>query len=68
MAAKKAKVMSFADLEAALGLDELYISFLFCGQATASADDAEKLASLLSLDHDYSCDSGVSDQNAALSP
>ena len=51
MAAKKAKVMSFADLEAALGLDELWISFLFCGQATASADDAEKLASLLSLDH-----------------
>jgi len=50
MAAKKAKVMSFADLEAALGLDEVWITSLFYGQATASADEAEKLASLLSLD------------------
>ena len=50
MAAKKAKGMSFADLEAALGLDEVWIASLFYGQATASADEAEKLASLLSLD------------------
>ena len=50
MAAKKAKGMSFADLEAALGLDEVWIASLFHGQATASADEAEMLASLLSLD------------------
>ena len=50
MAAKKAKGMSFADLEAALGLDEVWIASLFYGQATASAEEAEKLASLLSLD------------------
>ena len=37
MAAKKAKGMSFADLEAALGLDEVWIASLFYGQATASA-------------------------------
>ena len=32
MAAKKAKVMRFADLEAALGLDEVWIASLFYGQ------------------------------------
>ena len=42
--------MSFADLEAALGLDEVWIASLFYGQATASEQEAEKLADLLSLD------------------
>ena len=50
MAAKKARGMSFADLEAALGLDEVWIASLFYGQATASKEEAEKLAELLSLD------------------
>ena len=50
MAAKKAKGMSFADLEAALGLDEVWIASLFYGQATASEQEAQKLADLLSLD------------------
>lgn len=50
MAAKKAKNMSFADLEAAMGLDEVWIASLFYGQATASAPEAEKLAFLLDLD------------------
>ena len=50
MAAKKAKGMSFADLEAALGLDEVWIASLFYGQATASSEEAEKLATLLGLD------------------
>jgi cyanate lyase len=50
MAAKKAKGMTFADLEAAMGLDEVWIASLFYGQATASAEEAAKLASLLSLD------------------
>jgi cyanate lyase len=50
MAAKKAKGMSFADLEAAMGLDEVWIASLFYGQATASAQEAEKLAALLDLD------------------
>ena len=50
MAAKKVKGMSFADLEAALGLDEVWIASLFYGQATASEQEAEKLADLLSLD------------------
>ena len=50
MAAKKSKGLSFADLEAALGRDEVWIASLFYGQATASEDEAAKLADLLSLD------------------
>ena len=50
MAAKKAKSMTFADLEAAMGLDEVWIASLFYGQATASKEEAEKLAEILSLD------------------
>ena len=50
MAAKKSKGLSFADLEASLGLDEVWIASLFYGQATASEDEAAKLADLLSLD------------------
>ena len=50
MAAKKAKGLSFADLESAMGLDEVWIASLFYGQATASKEEAEKLAVLLSLD------------------
>ncbi|MEC8440711.1 MAG: cyanase [Cyanobacteriota bacterium] len=50
MAAKKAKSLSFADLEAAMGLDEVWIASLFYGQATASADEASKLGELLSLE------------------
>ena len=45
-----ATLMGFADLEAALGLDEVWIASLFYGQATASEQEAEKLADLLSLD------------------
>ena len=50
MAAKKAKGLSFVDLESAMGLDEVWIASLFYGQATASKEEAEKLAGLLSLD------------------
>ena len=50
MAAKKSKGLSFADLEAALGRDEVWIASLFYGQATASEEEAAKLAELLSLD------------------
>ena len=50
IAAKKAKGMSFADLETAMGLDEVWIASLFYGQAAASKDEAEKLANILSLD------------------
>ena len=51
MAAKKAKGMSFADLEAALGLDEVWIASLFYGQATASEQEAGGPAVVGSGDH-----------------
>ncbi len=50
MAAKKAKGLTFADLETKLGLDEVWIASLFYGQSTASAEEAGKLAELLDLD------------------
>ena len=40
LAAKKAKGMSFADLGAKLGRDEVWVASLFYLQATASADEA----------------------------
>ena len=50
MAAKRAKGLSFADLEAAMGRDEVWIASLFYGQSTASAQEAQQLATLLGLD------------------
>ncbi|CAK6689460.1 cyanase [Synechococcus sp. CBW1006] len=50
LAAKKAKGMSFADLGAKLGRDEVWVASLFYLQATASADEATQLGELLDLD------------------
>ncbi|MEI6428837.1 MAG: cyanase [Pseudanabaena sp. ELA607] len=49
LAAKKAKGLSFADLEALLGQDEVWIASLFYGQNSASVEQAEKLAAALDL-------------------
>ncbi len=51
-AAKKAKGLSFYDLEAVLGLDEICIAALFYRQATASPDEAQKLCEALGLDQE----------------
>jgi len=50
MAAKKAKGLSFAELEAQLDRDEVWIASLFYGQSAASEEEAAKLAALLDLD------------------
>jgi cyanate lyase len=50
LAAKRAKGMSFADLEKLLDRDEVWIAALFYRQATASPEEAEKLAQALDLD------------------
>ncbi|MEG4112115.1 MULTISPECIES: cyanase [unclassified Microcoleus] len=50
LAAKKAKGISFADLEKVLGRDEVWIAALIYRQATASQDEAEKIVSALGLD------------------
>ena len=49
LAAKKEKGLSFADLEKVLNRDEVWIAALFYRQATASVEEAEKLASALGL-------------------
>jgi len=50
--AKKQKRLTFADLEKDLGRDEVWIAALFYRQASASREEAEKLASALDLGPD----------------
>lgn len=50
LAAKKAKGLTFADLETILGRDEVWISALFYRQASASEDEASKIISALGLE------------------
>ncbi|MCY7385742.1 MAG: cyanase [Microcoleus sp. CAN_BIN18] len=50
LAAKKAKGISFAELEKLLGRDEVWIAAVIYRQATASVDEAEKIGSALGLD------------------
>ncbi|BAS55652.1 MULTISPECIES: cyanase [unclassified Leptolyngbya] len=51
-AAKKAKGLSFADLESVLGRDEVWIAALFYRQASASEEEATKLLEALGLSLD----------------
>lgn len=50
LAAKKAKGLTFADLEKILGRDEVWISAVFYRQASASEDEANKIVSALGLE------------------
>jgi cyanate lyase len=52
LAAKKHKGLSFADLEKTVGRDEVWIAALFYRQASASQEEAMKLASALDLGTD----------------
>jgi cyanate lyase len=56
LAAKKAKNLSFADLEKILGRDEVWIAALFYRQASASPDEAEKIVEALGLDADVAAE------------
>ena len=49
LAAKKAKKMSFADFEPILGCDEVIVAAIFYRQATASPEQAEKIAETLGV-------------------
>ncbi|MEO6860310.1 MAG: cyanase [Microcoleus sp.] len=49
LAAKKAKGISFAELEKILGRDEVWIAAVIYRQASASFDEAEKIVSALGL-------------------
>lgn len=52
LAAKKAKGLSFADLEAVVGRDEVWLAALFYRQASASEEEATKLLTALGLSTD----------------
>jgi cyanate lyase len=56
LAAKKAKGLTFADLETMIGRDEVWIASLFYRQATASEDEASKLLSILGLSADLAAE------------
>jgi cyanate lyase len=49
LAAKKEKGLSFADLEAKLGFDEVWIASVFYRQASASEEEAGKMVEMLGL-------------------
>jgi cyanate lyase len=50
--AKKAKGLTFADLEQAIGRDEVWLAAVFYRQASASADEASQLLQILGLSED----------------
>ncbi len=52
LAAKKDKGISFADLEAKLGFDEVWIASVFYRQASASKEEATKIVEMLGLEPD----------------
>jgi cyanate lyase len=52
-AAKKAKNLSFGDLEALLGRDEVWIAAVLYGQASASPEEAKILVEALGLGPEY---------------
>ncbi|MGB3765140.1 MAG: cyanase [Phormidesmis sp.] len=52
LAAKKDKGISFADLEAKLGFDEVWIASVFYRQASASKEEAAKIVEMLGLGPD----------------
>lgn len=49
LAAKKEKGMTFAELEKAVGRDEVWIASVIYRQASASSDEASKIVSALGL-------------------
>ncbi|MBD2233130.1 cyanase [Phormidium tenue] len=50
LAAKKAAGLSFADLEAKIGCDEVWIASVFYRQASASVEEAAKIIEALGAD------------------
>lgn len=52
LAAKKEKGLSFADLEAKLGFDEVWIASVFYRQASASEEEASQMVEMLGLGPD----------------
>ncbi|MEW6496846.1 MAG: cyanase [Cyanobacteriota bacterium] len=56
LAAKKAKGITFADLEKIVGRDEVWIAAVIYRQASASEDEASKLTHALGLEPDVAAE------------
>ncbi len=56
LAAKKAKGITFADLEKIIGRDEVWIAAVIYRQASASEDEASKLVHALGLEPDIAAE------------
>jgi cyanate lyase len=68
LSAKRRKGVSFAELETLLQRDEVWIASLLYGQATASAEEAEKLVAALDLDPDLANDLTIPPVKGCLKP
>lgn len=53
LAAKKAKGLTFSDLEQLIGRDEVWLAAVLYRQASASYEEAQKLVEALGLDPEY---------------
>lgn len=56
LAAKKAKELTFADLEKIVGRDEVWLAAVFYRQASAAEDEASKIVSALGLESDIAAE------------
>lgn len=56
LAAKKAKGLSFADLEKVVDRDEVWIAAVFYGQASASQEEAQKILEAIDLGSEFISD------------
>jgi cyanate lyase len=68
LAAKKAKGLTFADLEKIVGRDEVWISAVFYRQASASEDEASKLIYALGLEPEMAAELTDSTVKGSLDP
>ncbi|MBD2579259.1 cyanase [Oscillatoria sp. FACHB-1406] len=68
LAAKKAKKLTFADLEKLIGFDETWIAALFYGQASAGIEEAKKLVAALDLPEEMAEELTVPPLKGSLDP
>ncbi len=68
LAAKKAKGLTFADLEKIVGRDEVWIAAVFYRQASTSEDEASKLIYALGLEPEMAAELTDSTVKGSLDP
>ena len=68
LAAKKAKGLTFEDLEKTIGFDETWIAAVFYRQASADLEDAKKLVSALGLPEEMAEELTIAPVKGSLEP